>query len=94
MSSSNALTKSLSTETISSFSTTLSSNKWLLANNELNANLYSIPTAIALADLLTDGDYKLIIADLGFDTNKPKLKVRIKGGLCCLWPHSRPGSYK
>jgi hypothetical protein len=79
-----ALTKSLSTETISSFSTTITSNKWLLANNEVNANLYTITSCIALADLMADGDYKLIIADFGFDSNKPKLKVQSIESNPCL----------
>ncbi|XP_054167725.1 Bardet-Biedl syndrome 1 protein homolog [Oppia nitens] len=82
----NALTtKSLSNETInSSFSTTMASNKWLLANSDPSANLYTIPGCIALADMMGDGDYKLLIADLGFSglnggggggSGKPKLRV-------------------
>ncbi len=47
----------------------------MLANNDISANLYTISSCIALADLLGDGDYKLIVADLGFDANHPKLKV-------------------
>lgn len=73
---SSVTTKSTSSEPISSYSTTVSSNKWLLANNDPNAELYTFSSCICLSDLNGDGDFKLIIADLGLkNTNNAKLKV-------------------
>ncbi|KAH9408723.1 Bardet-Biedl syndrome 1 protein, partial [Tyrophagus putrescentiae] len=50
------------------------SEKWLLANHDSNANIYTISSGISLADLYQDGDYRLLIGDIGF-TGSPKLKV-------------------
>ena len=50
------------------------SEKWLLANHDSNANIYTISSGISLADLYQDGDYRLLISDIGF-TGSPKLKV-------------------
>lgn len=50
------------------------SDKWLLASHDAHARIYTISSGITLADLYQDGDYRLIIGDIGF-TGKPKLKV-------------------
>ncbi|KAJ6224586.1 hypothetical protein RDWZM_003131 [Blomia tropicalis] len=50
------------------------SDKWLLANHDSNANIYTISSGVTLADLYHDGDYRLLIGDIGFNGN-PKLKV-------------------
>lgn len=50
------------------------SDKWLLANHDENANIYTISSGITLADLYQDGDYRLLIGDIGFK-GTPKLKV-------------------
>lgn len=50
------------------------SEKWLLANHDSDANIYTITSGISLADLYQDGDYRLLIGDIGFN-GSPKLKV-------------------
>lgn len=57
------------------FSTTLATNKWLLAKYEPDASLYTFSSCICLADLFGDGEFKLVIADLGSGTANMKLKV-------------------
>lgn len=51
-----------------------SAQKWLQANHDPNANIYAISSGISLADLNHDGDYRLLIGDIGFD-RVPKLKI-------------------
>ena len=54
-----------------------SNEKWLLANHDPHANIFTISSGITLADLYQDGDYRLLIGDIGF-TGTPKLRVRLK----------------
>ncbi|OTF73335.1 Bardet-Biedl syndrome 1 protein-like protein, partial [Euroglyphus maynei] len=52
--------------------------KWLLANHDDQAHISTISANITLADLHHDGDYRLLIGDLGLAQTKtlpPKLKV-------------------
>ena len=49
--------------------------KWLLANCDYNANIYAISSGVTLADLYQDGDYRLLIGDIGVN-RVPKLKVK------------------
>ena len=60
------------------FSTSISTNKWLLANYDPNAKLYTFSSCISLCDLQGDGDFKLIIADLGLTS--PNIKLRVYRG--------------
>ncbi|RWS29918.1 Bardet-Biedl syndrome 1 protein-like protein [Leptotrombidium deliense] len=52
-----------------------STSKWLLAHQDTLACLYTFSSCITFADLQGDGDYKLIIADLGTVLNAMKLNV-------------------
>ncbi|GFS80161.1 bardet-Biedl syndrome 1 protein [Nephila pilipes] len=51
------------------------SSKWLNAHYDPLATLYTFSSCMCLADLHGDGDYKLIVADLGTGTHNMKLKV-------------------
>ncbi|GIY18457.1 bardet-Biedl syndrome 1 protein [Caerostris darwini] len=51
------------------------SSKWLHAHYDPLATLYTFSSCMCLADLHGDGDYKLIVADLGTGTHNMKLKV-------------------
>lgn len=51
------------------------SSKWLHAHYDPLATLYTFSSCMCLADLHGDGDYKLIVADLGTGTYNMKLKV-------------------
>lgn len=50
-------------------------SKWLHAHYDPLATLYTFSSCMCLADLHGDGDYKLIVADLGTGTHNMKLKV-------------------
>ena len=50
-------------------------NMWLSAHQDPVANLYTFSSSISLADLNADGDYKLLVADLGTGSYDMKLKV-------------------
>lgn len=49
---------------------------WLDAFSDTQATIYTFPNCVATADLVGDGDYRLIIADIGTGTIPSKLKVR------------------
>jgi len=49
--------------------------KWLSAHSEPDASLRVLPSCMSLADLNGDGDYKLVLADLGSGQFSMKLKV-------------------
>jgi len=49
---------------------------WLDAFSDTNATLYSFPSCVATADLGGDGDFRLIVADIGSGQIPSKLKVR------------------
>lgn len=51
------------------------SSNWLHAHYDPLATLYTFSSCMCLADLHGDGDYKLIVADLGTGTHNMKLKV-------------------
>lgn len=51
------------------------SDKWLDAYNDRVASLYTFTQCMTLSDIQADGDYKLIIADLGTGSYDMKLKV-------------------
>ena len=55
-------------------------DKWLDAYKDPVASLYTLTQCICLSDVQADGDWKLIIADLGTGGFNMKLKV-YKGGL-------------
>ena len=49
--------------------------KWLNAYHDPVASLYTLTQCIALSDIQADGDWKLVIADLGTGSYDMKLKV-------------------
>lgn len=51
------------------------SSKWLDAYHDPVASLYTFTQCITLSDIQADGDWKLIIADLGSGSTNMKLKV-------------------
>lgn len=51
---------------------------WLDAFSDTQATIYTFPNCVATADLVGDGDYRLIIADIGTGTIPSKLKVHKK----------------
>nr|XP_006129762.1 Bardet-Biedl syndrome 1 protein isoform X1 [Pelodiscus sinensis] len=56
-------------------------SKWLDAHYDPMANLYTFSSCIALADLHGDGDYKLVVGDLGMAGHTMRLKVYRGTGL-------------
>jgi len=48
---------------------------WLDAHKDTRAAIYTFSMCITLADLNADGDFKLIVADLGTGSTNVKLKV-------------------
>jgi Bardet-Biedl syndrome 1 protein len=64
--------------------TTNNSNttKWMNAMSDALAGLNTLATCMALADLAGDGDYKLIVADLG--TTKYNMKLRVYKGVVVM----------
>ena len=50
-------------------------NMWLTAHQDPVSKLYAFSSSMALADLNADGDFKLLVADLGTGTADMKLKV-------------------
>jgi hypothetical protein len=55
----------------------LNPQRWLDAFNDSNASIYTFSRCMTFADINADGDYKLIITDLGTGTTNIKLKVQI-----------------
>jgi Bardet-Biedl syndrome 1 protein len=53
----------------------LNPQRWLDAFNDLHASIYTFSHCMTLADINADGDYKLIVSDLGTGTSNIKLKV-------------------
>ncbi|XP_021370593.1 Bardet-Biedl syndrome 1 protein-like [Mizuhopecten yessoensis] len=51
------------------------SEKWLDAYHDPVASLYTLTQCVALSDIQADGDWKLVIADLGTGAYNMKLKV-------------------
>ncbi|XP_008177855.2 Bardet-Biedl syndrome 1 protein isoform X3 [Chrysemys picta bellii] len=70
---------------VSSSSSSSESNeansKWLDAHYDPMANLYTFSSCIALADLHGDGEYKLVVGDLGMAGHTMRLKVYRGTGL-------------
>uniref|UniRef100_A0A915BCB5 Bardet-Biedl syndrome 1 N-terminal domain-containing protein n=1 Tax=Parascaris univalens TaxID=6257 RepID=A0A915BCB5_PARUN len=54
------------------------SNKWVSALHDYSAGINSLPSCVGLSDLYGDGDYKLIIGDIGTGRYNMRLKV-LKG---------------
>ncbi|KAK1335590.1 hypothetical protein QTO34_003382 [Cnephaeus nilssonii] len=54
------------------------SSKWLDAHYDPLANIHTFSACLALADLHGDGEYKLVVGDLGPGGQQPRLKV-LKG---------------
>ncbi|XP_053058868.1 Bardet-Biedl syndrome 1 protein isoform X3 [Acinonyx jubatus] len=54
------------------------SSKWLDAHYDPVANIHTFSSCLALADLHGDGEYKLVVGDLGPGGQHPRLKV-LKG---------------
>ena len=54
-------------------------DKWLDAYSDRVASLYTFTQCMTLSDIQADGDYKLIIADLGTGSYDMKLKVYKSG---------------
>ena len=48
---------------------------WLNAHTDTRAAVYTFSSCITLADLNADGDFKLVVADLGTGSANVKLKV-------------------
>ena len=59
------------------------SSKWLDAYQDPIASLYTFTQCVTLSDIQADGDWKLIIADLGSGSFNMKLKV-YKGNFVVL----------
>ncbi|XP_062051763.1 Bardet-Biedl syndrome 1 protein isoform X1 [Lepus europaeus] len=57
---------------------TEASSKWLDAHDDPTANIHTFSACLALADLHGDGEYKLVVGDLGPGARQPRLKV-LKG---------------
>lgn len=57
------------------FSFSGGNDKWLDAYHDPVASLYTMTQCIALSDIQADGDWKLVIADLGTGSYNMKLKV-------------------
>uniref|UniRef100_A0A8C9LVC6 Bardet-Biedl syndrome 1 n=1 Tax=Piliocolobus tephrosceles TaxID=591936 RepID=A0A8C9LVC6_9PRIM len=55
-------------------------SKWLDAHYDPVANIHTFSACLALADLHGDGEYKLVVGDLGPGGRQPRLKV-LKGPL-------------
>ncbi|XP_006860945.1 PREDICTED: Bardet-Biedl syndrome 1 protein isoform X2 [Chrysochloris asiatica] len=53
-------------------------SKWLDAHYDPMANIHTFSACLALADLHGDGEYKLVVGDLGPGERQPRLKV-LKG---------------
>nr|XP_019593400.1 PREDICTED: Bardet-Biedl syndrome 1 protein isoform X3 [Rhinolophus sinicus] len=53
-------------------------SKWLDAHYDPMANIHTFSACLALADLHGDGEYKLVVGDLGPGGQQPRLKV-LKG---------------
>ncbi|KAM9763930.1 BBSome complex member BBS1 isoform 1-T1 [Dama dama] len=53
-------------------------SKWLNAVSDPMTNIHTFPACMALADLHGDGEYELVVGDLGPDGRQPRLKV-LKG---------------
>lgn len=67
--------------TKSPYQTTMS-NKWVSALHDYSAGINSLPTCIGLSDLYGDGDYKLIIGDIG--TGKYNMRLKVFKGLTLI----------
>ena len=52
-----------------------SNDKWLDAYHDPVASLYTFTQCLTLSDIQADGDWKLIVADLGTGSYDMKLKV-------------------
>uniref|UniRef100_A0A0L8FQA7 Bardet-Biedl syndrome 1 N-terminal domain-containing protein n=1 Tax=Octopus bimaculoides TaxID=37653 RepID=A0A0L8FQA7_OCTBM len=50
-------------------------SKWLDAHHDPVASLYTFTQCLALSDIKADGDWKLVIGNLGIDNYVTKLKV-------------------
>lgn len=48
---------------------------WLDGFNDITATIYTFPSCLATADLVGDGDFRLIVGDIGSGTIPSKLKV-------------------
>uniref|UniRef100_G3W555 Bardet-Biedl syndrome 1 n=1 Tax=Sarcophilus harrisii TaxID=9305 RepID=G3W555_SARHA len=57
---------------------TEANSKWLDAHYDPMANIHTFSACLALADLHGDGEYKLVVGDLGANGRHPRLKV-LKG---------------
>ncbi|XP_038267309.2 Bardet-Biedl syndrome 1 protein isoform X3 [Dermochelys coriacea] len=67
--------------TSSSSESNEANSKWLDAHYDPMANLYTFSSCIALADLHGDGEYKLVVGDLGMAGHTMRLKVYRGTGL-------------
>ncbi|CAG7730542.1 unnamed protein product [Allacma fusca] len=54
---------------------------WLDAFSDTHATIYTFPSCVATADLTGDGDYRLIVADLGTGNVPSKLRIYKGTGL-------------
>jgi len=50
---------------------------WLSGFSDTQATIYTFPACVTTADLAGDGDFRLVMADLGSGHVPSKLKVRI-----------------
>ncbi|XP_073207748.1 BBSome complex member BBS1 isoform X2 [Lepidochelys kempii] len=69
------------TSSSSSSESNEANSKWLDAHYDPMANLYTFSSCIALADLHGDGEYKLVVGDLGMAGHTMRLKVYRGTGL-------------
>ena len=51
------------------------SERWLEAHNDPLSKIYTFSSCLALSDLTGDGDYRLVVADLGTGDFNMKLRV-------------------
>eukprot|EP00095_Tigriopus_kingsejongensis_P005363 maker-scaffold34_size539781-snap-gene-3.18 protein:Tk05363 transcript:maker-scaffold34_size539781-snap-gene-3.18-mRNA-1 annotation:"bardet-biedl syndrome 1 isoform x1" len=54
---------------------TANADRWLTAYEDPLASIYTFSSCITLSDLTGDGDFKLVVADLGSGTYNMKLRV-------------------
>ena len=55
------------------------SERWLEAHNDPLSNIYTFSSCLALSDLTGDGDYRLVVADLGTGDYNMKLRWVLLG---------------
>ena len=66
------------TTVLESIMTSPPGDRWLEAHNDPLSNIYTFSSCLALSDLSGDGDFRLVVADLG--TGEFNMKLRVYKG--------------